>query len=180
MKPPRKLQREWYGKLKAFPELLDEGPDGEGQLSDRGHLHPVAESQEEDARLALRVEDGAAYTEWAESVLHHGPGFRVGPRGGQRHDGGRTAREVWSLHAAGVSEREIGTTLTIRRRSVRKLLSETRARVSKVSNKKRWQNAKRQRTAQIKALVTRSDPRILAKLVAVMMLHQARGSRSGS
>lgn len=164
----RALQREWYAKLKAFPELLDEGPDGEGQLSDRGHLHPVAESPEEDARLAGRIVDGTAYTAWAESVLHNA------------RFPSREARECWRLHAEGLSEVEIATALTIKRWRVNKHLVNTRERVGKDGKAKRWRNEKRQRVSQIRSLVTRSDPRTLVKLVAVMMQQQARSSPSGS
>jgi len=165
VKPARALQRQWYAKL--GPDILDEGPDGEGQLSDRGHLHPIIETPEEDRRLAERTEDGAAYTAWAESVLHHGP--KLPPQ----------EARVWRMHAQGMGERDIGTALTITRRTVRGHLARTRKRVSKVSKgKKRWRNAKRQRATQFRALVSRCDPRILAKLAAVMMRQLARSSPS--
>lgn len=161
----RALQRQWYAKLKAFPELLDEGPDGEGQLSDRGNLHPVTESPEEDARLANRISDGSDYTAWAESVLHN------------TRFSSRQAREVWRLHTEGLSEREIATALTIPKTSVHEFVSGTRKRVGKDGKAKRWRNRKRQRATQFRALVARCDPEVLAKLVAVMLQQQAPSSR---
>ena len=165
----RALQREWYAKLRASGFVYLEGSTGEGDLSDRGNLHPVAETRDEHARLAQRIGDGDAYTSWATSVLHEGPGFRT-----------PEAREVWRLHAEGLSEREIGTTLTMARRSVRRLLAETRERVGKVGNEKRWRNEKKQRQSKLRRLVRQSDPRILAKLVAVMMRQQGLSLPSGS
>lgn len=161
----RKLQREWYAKARAsgFEDL--EGPTGEGPLSDRGNLHPITEDRAAYQRLGFRIEDGTAYTEWAESVLHS-VSFRS-----------QQERDVWRLHASGLSEVDIGTALTIARRSVRRHLTNTRERVSEVSRKKRWRDQKKQRTAEIRALVTRSDPRVLAKLVAVMMRQQGHASR---
>ena len=154
-------QREWYRKARASGFIDLEGPTGDGNLSDRGNLHPVSETSDERARLAQRIDDGDAYTAWATSVLHDGPGFRTAE-----------AKEVWRLHAEGLSEREIGTTLTIARRSVRRLLTETRNRVGKVGREKRWRDEKKQRRAQARTLVRRCDPQILVKLVAVMMRQQ--------
>ena len=161
----RKLQREWYARAAASGFVDLEGPSG--TLSDRGNLHPVAETQEEHTRLAQRMEDGAAYTEWADSVLHN-TRFRS-----------RAEREAWRLQAEGMPQRDIAPTLTIARRSVRRHLARVEDRVSKVSRQKRWVDQKKQRVAQVRALVTRCDPRILAKLAAVM-LQQARNSQSGS
>lgn len=157
MKVPRSLQRIWYAKLKAFPEILDEGPDGEGDLSDRGNLHPVAETREEDERLSQRITDGTGYTSWAESVLHNTP-FPS-----------REARECWRLHTEGLGERDIAATLTTTRWRVSKYLADTRSQVLKVSKVKRWQNEKKQRATQIRRMVRQSDPEMLTQLVALML-----------
>lgn len=160
----RALQRHWYAKLRETGfEDLESGLE-DGRLSNRGKLHVVTDTPEEDARLAQRVSDGTQYTEWAEAVLHN-TRFRS-----------RQEREVWRLHAEGMSEVDIGTALAIARRSVRRHLANTRKRDGKDGREKRWRDQKKQRTAEIRALVTRSDPRILAKLVAVMMRQQVRGS----
>lgn len=164
----RALQREWYAKARASGFLDLEGPGDDGALSDRGNLHPVAETGDEYARLGQRVEDGTAYTAWAESVLHNA------------RFPSREARECWRLHAEGLSEVEIATALTIKRWRVNKHLVGTRERVGKDGKAKRWRNEKRQRRSQLRALVTRSDPRVLVKLVAVMMRQQVRSSPSGS
>lgn len=146
-----------------------EGSSGDGELSDRGNLHPVDESPEEHERLAQRMGDGAAYVEWAESVLHDGPRFQS-----------REAREVWRLHADGQSEADIATALTITRWKVRSHLADTRQRVSKVSKVKRWQNARQQRLMELRALVRRCDPELLTTLVALMMRASVPGLPSRS
>ena len=164
---PRDMQR-LRAKLLRDSGFVDlEGPTGEGDLSDRGNLHPVAETRDEHARLAERMEDGAAYTEWAESILHN-TRFRS-----------REEREAWRLHAEGLPQRDIAPALTIARRSVRRHLARVEDRVSKVSKEKRWRDRKKQRLAEIRALVRRCDPQILAKLVAVMMRRQGLASPSG-
>lgn len=160
----RKLQREWYAKLRASGFVDLEGATGDGALSDRGNLHPVAETKDEYERLANRAGEGAAYTAYAESVLHN---VRFPSR---------EAREVWRLHAEGQSEIEIATALTITRWRVREHLASTRERVGKDGKAKRWRNEKRQRASQFRVLVKRADPQILAKLVAVML--QQKGLRS--
>lgn len=164
----RGLQREWYAKLRASGFVDLESGLEDGRLSNRGKLHVVVDTPGEDARLAQRVEDGAAYTAWAESVLHNA------------HFPSRETRECWRLHVEGLSEVEIATALAIKRWRVNKHLVGTRERVGKDGKEKRWRNRKRQRAAQIRSLVTRSDPRILVKLVAVMMRQQGLGSPSGS
>ena len=166
---PRDMQR-LRDKLLRESGFVDlEGPNGDGELSDRGNLHPVDESIEEHERLAQRMGDGATYVEWAESVLHDGPRFQS-----------REAREVWRLHAEGLSEADIATALTLTRWKVRNHLANTRRRVSEVSEVRRWKHEKRQRRAQLQALVRRCDPETLTTLVALMMRQQVPASRSAS
>jgi hypothetical protein len=161
----RKLQREWYAKAAASGFVDLEGPGGDGPLSDRGNLHPVDTTVREAKRLGERVQDGQTFVEWAESVLHN----TTFPS--------KEARECWRLHAEGRSELEIATALTVTRWRVRAHLEDTRKRVSKVSREKRWRDEKKQRRQQIRRLVTRCDPAVLAKLVAVMMRQQGLASR---
>jgi len=161
----RSLQREWYAKAAASGFVDLEGPSGDGPLSDRGNLHPIAETQQEHQRLASRIQDGDEYTSWAESVLHAG-GFAC-----------KEERECWRLHTEGNRETAIATALTITRYQVRGHLEATRNRVGKVGRQKRWADQKRQRTLEIRRLVTRCDPQVLAKLVAVMMRQQGLSSR---
>lgn len=164
-----RCQREWYAKAAAsgFQDL--EGAAGDGQLSDRGNLHPVAETRDEYERLATRMADGGEYTAWAESVLHDGPAFTS-----------EQEREAWRLHAAGLSEVDIATALTVKRATVRAHLAATRRRVSEVSEVKRWRNAKRQREMQARALVRRCEPEMLMALVALMVRAQGQSSPSRS
>lgn len=161
----RKLQREWYAKAAASGFVDLEAGLEDGRLSNRGKLHVVTDTPEEDARLARRIEDGTAYTAWAESVLYNA------------RFPSREARECWRLHVDGLSEIEIATALAIKRWRVNKHLAGTRERVGKDGKAKRWRNRKRQRAARIRSLVTRSDPRVLVKLVAVMMRQQGHASR---
>lgn len=162
---PRALQREWAAKLRASGFVDLESPGGE--LSDRGNLHPVAETREEHDRLASRMADGDAYTQWATSVLHDGPRFRS-----------REERECWRLHAEGRSEADIATALTITRWKVRGHLAATRIRVSEVSEVKRWRDAKRQRTMQLRRYARKADPEVLMTLAALMLRPAGSGSRS--
>ena len=155
-------------KLLRDSGFHDLEPVTDGKLSDRGNLHPVAETPEEDERLIHRMTAGAEYVAWAESVLHDGPRFRS-----------REQREAWRLHADGLSEMDIATALTITRDRVRVHLAATRNRVLKVRKVKRWPNEKQQRTEQVTRLVRNCDPQVLTTLVA-LMLRQAQGSRSKS
>lgn len=164
----RRLQREWYAKAAASGFVDLEGPTGDGALSDRGNLHPVAETGAEWQRLGQRVSDGEDYTAWADGVLHN---FRFASR---------EERDIWRLHAEGYGEREIATALTINRNTVHARIVSVKERVGKDGKARRWRNEKKQRRSQVRALVARCDPRILGKLVAVMMRQQARSSPSGS
>lgn len=166
MKLSREMQRLRAKLLRGFNDL--EGPLGDGPLSDRGNLHPVTESRDERERLAQRVADGAEYVAWAESVLHGGPGFRSSAE-----------REAWRLHAEGYGTREIAPALTMHRRSVRRHLDNVKRRVAEVAEVRRWRNQKEQRKAQIRQLVRRADPHLLATLAA-MMVTQRQGQRSPS
>lgn len=164
-----KLQREWYAKLKesGFHDLE---PAEDGALSNRGNLHPVSECAAEDERLAHRMNDGAEYASWAESVLHDGPRFAS-----------LEEREAWRLHAEGLSEADIATALAITRHQVRGHLAGTRERVSKVSKVKRWQNEKLHRERHLRRLVRNCDPQVLTALVALMATRrQERRSPSRS
>lgn len=158
-----KCQRYWYAEAKASGFVDLEAHGGE-DLSDRGNLHPVDETPESRRRLAERMEDGAAYTAYLESVLHHGPRFTS-----------RKARKAWQLRAEGLSEREGASALTIARGTYRKYLARVERRVSKVSRQKRWRDRKKQRKAEIRALVRNCDPRILVRLVAAMMRQRGLG-----
>lgn len=167
MRLSSKMQR-LRAKLLRDSDFQDLEPVEDGKLSDRGHLHPVAETAAEDVRLLQRMGDGAEYTAWAESVLHDGPRF-----------GSREQREVWRLHAEGLSELDIATALTITRYQVREHLTETRTRVSEVSQVKRWQNQKKQRASELRRLVRNCDPQVLTTLVALMATRR-RGQLSPS
>jgi hypothetical protein len=157
-----RCQREWYAKAKesGFHDL--EGSSGDGPLSDRGNLHPVAETREEYERLASRMTDGDEYTAWAESVLHAG------------RFSSREEREAWRLHVEGLSQIEIAPALTTTRATVRTHLAAVKDRVSKVSKVKRWRNEKRQRLMQARRLARETDPQVLTSLVALMMRALAR------
>lgn len=160
----RALQREWYGKLRAsgFVDLETSGEDG--PLSDRGHPHAVDTSYGEAVSFVHRSQDNATYTEWAQSILH-----------GARFPS-REAREVWRLHAEGHSEADIATVLTVTRWRVRGHLAATRSRVSKVSEVKRWRDAKRQRLSQLRSHVRKADPETLTTLAALMLRQLEPGS----
>ncbi len=164
MKLTREMQR-LRDKLLRDSGFRDLEPSEDGALSDRGNLHPVAETTAEYERLACRMFDGAEYTSWAQSVLYDGPPFASS----EEH-------EAWRLHADGLSEADIATALTITRHQVRGHLAATRERVSKVSRVKRWQNEKRQRTSRVRRLVRDCDPQVLTTLVALMVT-QRQGQR---
>ncbi|WP_297826366.1 hypothetical protein [Mycobacterium sp.] len=165
MKLPREMQR-LRAKLLRESGFHDLEPVEDGKLSDRGHLHPVTESAAADERLVARMADGAEYTSWAESVLHDGPRFASGEQ-----------REVWRLHAEGLSEVDIATALTITRHQVRGHLAGTKERVSKVSKVKRWQNEKLHQQRRMRRLVRNCDPQVLTTLAALMVT-QRQGQRS--
>ena len=153
MKALARLQREWDARLKAdgFEDL--EGHWRDGPLSDRGNLHPVAETREEDERLANRIQDGQAFTSWAEDVLH------------AHRFSSPEEREAWRLHASGLSEVAIAAELGHSSRNpVRRHLAAVRARVTKVTKvTKQWRSKKQRR-----ALIRKCDPEMLAKLAALL------------
>jgi hypothetical protein len=162
VKLSRQMQR-LRAKLLRDSGFHDLEPVPGGKLSDRGNLHPVALTRQEDERLAHRMSSGAEYVAWAESVLHDGPRFRSTEQ-----------REAWRLHANGLSEMDIATALTITRDRVRVHLAATKERVSKVSKVKRWQNQRKQRTAHLRRLARDCDPQALTTLVALMVRQLAR------
>jgi predicted transcriptional regulator len=168
MSLPRDMQRLRAQLLRDSGFVDLEGPSGEGPLSDRGNLHPVSETPDEHARLGQRMEDGRAFNEWAEAVLHE-----------TRFPSPR-AREAWRLHAEGHSEADIATALTCTRWQVRGYLADTRGRVSKVSKVKRWRNEKRQRLQQMRRLAREAEPDFLMTLAALMLRASASQSQSES
>lgn len=162
------LEREWAAKLKAsgFQDL--ESADRDGPLSDRGNLHAVAETPEEDARLADRMAAGQARTEWMLGVLHTHR-FR-----------NATERTVWERHANGEPLRPIAAALGLSYDRTRKIVVGVKARVTQVRKVKQWRNPSRQRKTEIAMHVRRCDPRTLQQLAAVLMTGLIRKSCSSS
>lgn len=169
MKLSREMQR-LRDKMLRDSGYHDLEPVEGAPLSKFGLLHPVSACPAEDERLAHRMNDGAEYASWAESVLHDGPRFAS-----------TEEREAWRLHAEGLSEADIATALAITRHQVRGHLAGTRERVSKVSKVKRWQNEKLHRERHLRRLVRNCDPQVLTALVALMATRrQERRSPSRS
>lgn len=102
MKVPAKLAAEWAAKLleTGFEDL--EGHDRDAPLSNRGLLHAVADTDEDHDRVAVRMEHGSAYTDWAMDVLRRLNG---------RRRTARQRRKIWQLHADGWGFRVIAKDL---------------------------------------------------------------------
>jgi hypothetical protein len=123
-----KLRREWAERLRASGfEDLESLRDPDGPLSDRGNLHPVANTPTERGRLAERMEDGAEYQAWARAILHDGPWKSA------------QERRIWELHCEGQGDRDIAAALNIKRWRVQAILQAIKARASK-----RWANQQEQ------------------------------------
>jgi len=150
------LEREWAARLRAsgFQDL--EGADRDGPLSDRGNLHAVAETAEEDARLADRMAAGEAEIERRRAILH-AHRFRSA-----------IEREVWRLHADGEGERAIAAATGLTRDRARKLLAAVRRRVTRVRRVKQWRDHGKQQRREFQRHLTRCDPKALMQVAAVL------------
>lgn len=157
MKVSRALQRTWDAKLRkaGFQDL--EGTDRDGPLSDRGNLHAVNEDPEAIAHLGDRMTHGAAYTRWADSVLHTHAFVS------------RRQREVWRRHAEGESLREIGAAMRISYHAARDQVLAVRAAVSDQPDRG---NGGNESCREIRRMIRRSDPGLLARLALVLLQGQ--------
>lgn len=157
MKPTRQQEAEARKLLKAsgFSDL--EGPDRDGPLSDRGNLHPVAETEDEHVRLRGRIADGASYTEWAQAVLH-ARRFRTA-----------LERKVWASHVAGDGLRTTAADLEISYHQARDIVTAIKAsRVTQVTDIRKvtkWPRWKRERTAMFRRLSESTAMQLAAVLI---------------
>lgn len=126
-----KLQKTWAAKLAASGFMdLESDTDRDAPLSNRGKLHDgtgknaatvkvndgEAGADGDFQSLAARVEHGAAYTDWANSVLLklNGASARA-----------RRRRQIWGMHCEGWSmkgiARELGINFHIARLTVNRI-----------------------------------------------------------
>jgi len=155
-----KLEREWAAKLKAsgFQDL--EGSDRDGPLSNAGKLHAVAETADEHERLAARIEDGTAYQEWARSMLH-ATRWRCA-----------TDRRIWEMHCDGEGLRETTKRLGVSWKRATRVIDLVKAgRQGREGDKAPFVHERE----EIRRLARRCEPRVLRKLVLVLVLVLLRG-----
>ncbi len=157
MKPlPRDMQRLRAELLRDFPDL--EGRDPDGPLSDRGNLHVVTEGEGQNERLAERIQHGSAYHTWAHDVL-------------RTHTfASQLERDAWASHADGDGIRETARKLGVTFHRARGALQDVRAALA--AKQVRQVREHSCGKAKIRQLVRQSDPRVLARLAALLI--QAR------
>lgn len=156
MKVPPKLAAAWRKKLQSagFQDL--EGTDPDAPLSNRGNLHDAADDFE---ALGERMESGAAYAAWAQDVLHqlngHSPEARL-------------RRRIWASWASGESMRTTAADMGLGFHLVRRT-------VHSIEGKYKRCTEKEPRTmADVRRLVRKVDPRLLARLAAALVVQIQR------
>lgn len=153
-RPSAALQREWAAKLRAsgFHDL--EGADRDGLLSDRGVPGGVRPEASEEARAAL--EERGRYIDWARDVLRH------------HRFAGAAEREIWEQHAAGASLKEIGRRLGPGGyHAARDTVAKVKRDVRQVRQQARGECRRSGR--QMRALIRRTDPAVLAQLARLLL-----------
>lgn len=166
MKAPRKLEAEWRAKLAAagFADL--EGADRDGPLSDRGNLHAVTEQEDDHERLQQRIETGAAYHDWALSILH------------THRFASSLERKVWEHHANGDGLQTAAKALGVTYHNARDAWNAVKARVSNQSNQSKERKWPR-KANQLRALSLETAVRVAAVLLLAAAKTRTRSSTPG-